>query len=314
MKKLSLILVMYLACLSTWASIPTEEGLLKNLNNQSINGNTVTLKFVVAKQGDDKTSSEDLDYYKLVLTNEVAPQVFQIRYSNSQMLLNQIVDLKYISNLSQFVKNEKEIDKSLFYAVLSLITLNNSDPIESFLSKNGTYITKNKSLMNEEKMKLLRQYRAYLANNKGKGDLNSPLNPTDPALRTRNLELFKESTYRKSSNIKLVKENNEFLWKADWKPLVVYFTNEERRLRFLSFVNPDQEVKFELSEYVSFNGSNEIAKVINLKDSSGQAYKIQIYSQEIKSSTKEKSLLERFEEAKKQAPKIENKTSHSFLM
>jgi len=313
MKVIVLILICLITSTMAFASIPTEEGLLRNLNNQSINGNTVTLKLAVVKQEESKTTTEELEYYKLVLTNEENPQVFQIKYSNSQMLLNQIVDLKYISNLSQQIRSDKNIDRNIFYSALALISLNNSTPFENTLAKNGVNIVKNKNLINEEKMKLLRQYRSYLSTNKGKGEVNSPLNPTDPAVRSKNLEVFKENTYKKSGNIKLVRENNEFFWRADWKSLVGLFSNEERRLRSIKFNNSEIETSIDLSDYVSFNGVNEIPKNIYIKDLSGQNFKVQIYAEEVKSSNKEKSLLERFEEAKKQAPKNLENENKSFM-
>lgn len=313
MKAIVLMLIFLIQTTMIFAAIPTEEGLLRNLNNQSINGNTVTLKLAVVKQEETKTSNEELEYYKMVLTNEENPQVFQIKYSNSQMLLNQIVDLKYISNLTMQIKSEKNPDRSLFYSALALVALNNSVPLENTLIKNGVNVVKNKNLINEEKMKLLRQYRSYLSTNKGKGEVNSPLNPTDPAIRSKNLEVFKENTYKKSGNIKLIRENNEFYWRADWKNIVGLFSNEERRLRSIKFNNGEVETSIDLSDYVSFNAVNEIPKNIYVKDLSGQNFKIQIYAEEVKSSSKEKSLVERFEEAKKQAPKNLGNENKSFM-
>ncbi|MGZ3808432.1 MAG: hypothetical protein ACXVCE_10120 [Bacteriovorax sp.] len=301
---------------SAMGSVPTEEGLLKNLNNAGIPGNLITIKAMI--QGATPAAPAEIDsgktdFYKFVISLENPNLIsfFQVAYSNGQMLTSQIKDVKYVPDLLAAIKREKSPEKGLFYSVLMMLATNRAQGVETFLEKSGVQIVKNKNILNEEKMKLLRAYRTYLANNKGKGDANSPLNPADPQNKAKVIELFRANTFERSKNIELAKLDNEFVWKVDWKAVQAYFTNEERRLRKIEYSNGESASKLEATDYVLFNGTNELPKYITFKDSKGQTAKIQILSLETKTN-REKKLSERYEEAKKSASSA-NAESFSFL-
>lgn len=71
-----------------------------------------------------------------------------------------------------------------------MLTTNRSQGVEVFLEKNGVSVVKNKTILNEDKMKLLRAYRTHLVNSKGKGDAGSPLNPEDPKIKEKDFGSF----------------------------------------------------------------------------------------------------------------------------
>lgn len=302
--------------LKIFAAVPTEEGLLKNLNNAGIPGNLITIKTMI--QGapiGNVTESEGTktEYYKFVISleNPGTVSLLQVAYSNAQMQNSQIRDVKYISDLVTAIKREKSPERGMFYAALVMLATNRSTGMEAFLEKGGVQIVRNKNLLNEEKMKLLRAYRTYLATNKGKGEANSPLNPADPQNKAKVLELFRANTFERSKNIELAKVDNEFMWRVDWKSVQAYFSNEERRLRKLEYTNADLNTRLDANEYVMFNGTNELPKFIFVKDTKGQTTKMQVLGLDTKTN-REKKLTERYEEAKKAAPQgqVEN---FSFL-
>ena len=318
--KILLSFVLLVASLALVAAVPTEEGLLRNLNNADIPGNMITVKAIIQNTSPAigavaETEISKADYYKFVFSieNPNAVSLLQVTYSSSQMMNNQIKDVKYVPDLLSAIKKEKSPEKGMFYAVMMMLTTNQSAGVESFLEKGGVQIVRNKNILNEEKMKLLKTYRTYLANNKGKGDANSPLNPADPQNKAKVLELFRANTFQRSKNVELVKNDNEFLWKADWKTVKGYFSNEERRLRVMEFGSGDSLMKLEANEYVLFNGTNELPKFILFRDLKGQSAKLQVLSLETKKNH-EKKLSERFEEAKKnvQTTKV-GETNYSFL-
>lgn len=306
--------------ISVLGAVPTEEGLLKNLNNAGIPGNLITIKGMVQNSSlavgtVADTEGPKADFYKFVLSleNPNVVSLFQVIYSNGQMQNNQIREVKYIPDLLLAIKREKSPEKGMFYAILMMLTTNNSLGVEAFLEKGGIQIVRNKDILNEDKMRLLRTYRTYLTKQKGKGDANSPLNPTDPQNKAKVLELFRANTFLRSKNIELVKIDNEFLWKADWKSAKGYFTNEERRLRVMEYATGDVSIKLEAQDYILFNGTNELPKFISFKDSKGQTAKMQILGLDT-ITNKEKKLSERYEDARKNVPANNNgETSYSFL-
>ena len=309
MKLLAFYMTLFFS-IGLYAAVPTEEGLLKNLNNAGIPGNLITIKALV--QGPE-IEGVKTDYYKFLISleNPNAISLVQIAYSNGQMLNTQMKDIKYLPDMVAAIKKEKSVERGMFYAALVMLATNKAQGMEAFLEKNGVQIVKNKNILNEEKMKLLRSYRTYLANNKGKGDANSPLNPQDPQAKAKVIELFRANTFERAKNIELTKIENEFVWKADWKSTQGLFTNEERRLRRLDYVNGDVSVRLDAIDYIMFNGTNELPKLIFVKDSKGQTSKMQIIGLDTKTN-REKKLSERYEELKKTllSPTVDN---YSFL-
>lgn len=309
-------LVLCMLSLNLLASVPTEEGLLKNLNNADLPGKNITIKMQVQQQVADKVlagpENEKMDYVKLVLSldNANAIGLLQVTYNNSQMQNSQIKDVKYIPDLLGQIRREKQIEKSMFYAVMMMLATNYSQGMEAFLEKNGVSIVKNKAILNEDKLKLLRAYRSFLINNKGRGDAGSPLNPEDPKNREQIVNLFRSNTFKRANNIELIKLDNEFMWKVDWKNIQGYFTNEERRFRALDYSTMEAHVKLEATSYLLFNGVNELPKYLTLKDSKDTTYKLQVLGLDNKIKA-EKRLSDVWEDLKKLSPSVEN--SYSFL-
>ena len=295
MKVFSQLLVVFMFSFTVHASVPTEEGLLRNLNNADLPGQFITVKTMI----ESLSESDKKDYVKFQIALDGASNValLQTTYSNGQMFNSQIKNVKYFPDLLSQIKKEKNPDKSLFYSVLMMLTSNRSQGMEVFLEKNGVEVVKNKNILNEEKMKLLRAYRSYLVNSKNKGDMGSPLNPEDPKNKEKILELFRSNTFERVKNIELVKKDNEFMWKVDWKSTQGFFSNEERRFRAVEYSTADMQIKIEASNYLLFNGTNELPKFMNVKDSTGQLYKIQTLSMDVKRS--DKRLSEAYQEIKR---------------
>ena len=314
-------LLLFLVSFTAFSSVPTEEGLLKNLNNEGITGNIITIKALVQNTSGILSAPTEMeaaskpDFYKFIISleNKNAVALLQVGYTSSQMLNTQIRELKYVPDLLAAIKREKTPEKGLFYSVLMMLTTNRSQGIEAFLEKSGVQITRNKNILNEDKIKLLRNYRTYLANNKGKGDANSPLNPSDPQSKARVVELFRANTFQRSKNIELIKMENEFMWQVDWKAVKVYFSNEERRLRIMEFSSGNTVMRMTAKDYTQFNNINELPKFITFRDLQGVSSKMQILSLDIKNN-REKSLPERYDEFKKTLPANKNgEASYSFL-
>jgi hypothetical protein len=272
----SIILKIVLALMissSVFASVPTEEGLLRNLSNADLPGSFITVKMMVQSLSEQEKS----EYLKIQLALEGTRIIaLQTIYSNGQMLNSQVKSAKYIPDLLTQIKREKVPERSLFYGVMMMLTTNRSAGFEAFLEKNGVSVVKNKTILNEDKMKLLRAYRAHLVNSKGRSDAGSPLNPGDPKAKEKVLELFRANTFERAKNVELVKKDNEFMWKVDWKSAQGFFSNEERQFREIDYNTGvgDAQIKIEASNYLLFNGTNELPKYLNMKDSKGNLFKL----------------------------------------
>lgn len=295
-------LMIFIGCFFSvllFASVPTEEGLLRNLNNSNLPGNLITIKANIIKGEGART-----DYYKFILGLDGALiGLYQINFSNPQMLANQVQDIKYIPDLIAALRKEKSLDKGLFYGALVMLATNRSSAMEVFLEKNGIAITKNKDIINQEKLDLLKTYRSYLTTYKGKGETNSPLNPADPKEKAKILEVFKSSIYQRAKNISLTKIENEFFWEVDWRNVKGFFTNEDREMRSIIYTAVDASARIDATNYISFNNNNRFPKYMTYKDTSGEQFKITVQSEDIKKSP-DFNFHARFEESKKLNAKL----------
>ncbi len=308
--KLMNALIFWLLTSPLFAAVPTDEGLLRNPNNSELAGSIVTLKAEIRKlaEGVDR-----VDYYKFVFSFEDKISLFQINYSGSQMLNTQIQDLKLFEDLKKEVTKDRSVDRGMFYATISMLALNEPQIMEVFIERTGSSIIKNKQLINEDKIKLLRLYKNYLLSKSGKGEASSPLNPESAEAKARVVEIFKSNTFNRSKNIELVRESGQYLWRADWKTVRAFFTNEEKRLRYIEFVDLNANAKIEVQDYALLNNVNEFPRTILIKDSRGEQYKLTFYFEEVKSK-QEKTLGDRFKEASKNMQKqIDPKEIFSFV-
>jgi hypothetical protein len=297
--KFFLSLICSISIFTTFAAIPTEEGLLKNLNNPSPMPGQTIVKFKVTSAEEGKPEA----FYKVTLTNENPNtiQVLQQKFNGVQMNNTQLKDVKYEADLVSKIRREKASEKTLFYSSLMFLVFNKGTGIESLIEKNGGAVTKTRTMYNEEKLRLLRNYKVFLASGKSKSEADSPLNPQDPKEKQRVQDLFRSNSLRPSPNVQLTKLGSEFLWTADWKSVVGYFSNEERRLRILDLQATDAAAKVEFDQYGILNGVNEFPKTMAVVTKDGAIYRIQILGVESRGN-KEKPILSKVEELKKIFP------------
>lgn len=285
-----------LFALKTTAAIPTEEGLLKNLNNSAPQVGQTIVRFKVTSTDESKGDT----YYRVILSNENpnSVQVLQQKYAGAQMTAAQLKDVKYEADLFARIKRDTVNEKTTFYSTLGFLVFNKGTGLESIIEKSGGSILRTRSQYNDDKLRLLRQYKGYLSSSKSKGDADSPLNPQDPKEKQRVQELFRSNSLRPSPNVKLTKMGPSFMWHADWKNVHGYFSNEERRLRILEITSSDSPLKIEMEQYGILNGINEFPKTMAMQTKEGIIYRIQILGVESKGN-KEKSVLLKYDELRK---------------
>lgn len=288
-------IVFFLLSFSVFGSIPLEQGLLRNLSNAEMDGNIGSLKFEISPI----ENSETKEFVKLIVSNEGDnPAILVARYAQSSMANNTLLGTELISDTISFSKKDSLLDKRFFMAIISMLTTNKSAPIESLLSKAGVQVTTNASQLSEEKMGLLKEYRDYLKENPGSQDKGSPLVTAQGAERTRLTNLFRSNSFASSDKVELIKIEKEFYWKVDWKGALALFTNEERRLRKFEVLDGTQKASIEMTDYILANSINEFPKQMQVTDSTGKVWKINLLGYETKVN-RDKKLAARFEDYKK---------------
>jgi hypothetical protein len=325
MKKLSLFIITSLFLFnSAYAAKPTLEGLFRNSNSPELDGNLVVVKVMVEESSENRasqaisTEEQDLKtpmnpkFYKFIfsLEDEKLTQLLQVEYKNNLMNKNDLKKSLYFKNITEKIKEDAYTERSLFYSLLMMFSLNKSDGMKNILQKYGSHFIDNKGLMNAEKIQLMDQYKKYLSAIKEdktlKEELVSPLRPEDIEEKEKVNTLLKEPMYKNNDSVSLVKEGRHFFWQMNLETIRASFTNEEHRLHRFELDSSEGNIVGNFGDYILFDGRHELPKIIVLKDKSERQFKIRFLSFK-NFVNKGKNLLERAIDYKKLIEEVELK-------
>ena len=223
-------------------------------------------------------------YFKIIFSKEKegVTQFLQAEYENSTMKNSSLLKTRYFPDLKAILENNVQVERNLFYSIVSMYALNDSRFISNFLSKHGEGYQSNQLVLNEEKFKLLDEYRSYLSAIKGdealKETRESPLNPEDEEKGKLVKEVLKTAMYKPSDRIKLERKGGDFFWRVDLQSVQAYFTNEKHQLKTLEVTTPSGNLSMNLSDYILFDGIHELPKDIYFRDLADRHFRIRFLS------------------------------------
>lgn len=288
-----LVIVICLTVSSTLlASYPSIEGLFRNSNNKDVQGNFSVLRLEIKEEKNNEASSEIVkeisdkprtpDYIKYIFSTETnkAPKLLQIQYNHKKMMSNAIKRVAFFPNVSEVITSDENFDRGLFYSVLLMFGLNDSKVISDILKKEDVTFKKNTELMNQDKIALLEDYKKYLIeikeNTESKDELESPLSPSNVDKLKEVKEILKSSMYKRSENLRLIRQNGKFYWKLELEKISALFDNDTHRILELDITSEEMSVKLKFANYMLLNGINEMPSDISYVTSRGKNFKIKI--------------------------------------
>lgn len=288
---------------SSSAAIPTSESLFRNGNNKNISGNFVVLKFEINEHSTNeeknliKSSAKDIQeeqlmmrekypvrYAKLIfsLEKDETVQLLQVMYSDNEMKSSSLNKVNYIKNLNQFISNDPNVERTLFYSLLMMFSLNDSSGMANVLKSHNQKFVANESLLNVDKKNLLERYKIYLlAIKKDKTlveELISPLKPEEPEERAKISQILNSSMYNKVNDVSLIRENRKFFWKVNYENFLALFNHETHRLNKINFTSNLGTLEGVFGDYILFDGIHELPKISLLKRLDGKSFKIRMLS------------------------------------
>ncbi len=284
------ILISFLFSLSIFASHPTTEGLFRNGNNPDVSSDLVVVKMMIseevsevllekesqeADENEEKIVTEEKKkeplYVKYLLSVEEGRpvQLLQVIYSKGRMNDEDIVDLKYYSNLESKIKKSNP-KLAIYYSILSSLALNRSKEMSSFLKLVSSEYKPNNELINKERLALYSRYKSYLTLVKNdeaiKETMDNPLRPEDPEVREAVNEILKKPFLNKDNHLTLRKAQEGYEWYLKNDVLEGSFDSDTLRMEKLIYRKNDKEMKLSFDDYILFNGTHELPKNINIKD------------------------------------------------
>lgn len=309
-------LSLFFCSFSLFAAVPTMEGLFRNGVNEAISGNLVVFDLLVTEQPKIQEVEEKPkeNFLKLVFfqDDDKSTKVFQFQYPDSQMNDQRISHFAKVLNLSGKLKNDPNTERVVFFSILNMIGLNNSNPITYVLKKYNQDFRYNREILNGEKLALYRQYKSFISD-KERNTKESPLNPLKQEDKARVDELVKSSIYRQTGNVKLIKRDGEFYWFIDLSRSSALFSNNNHLIKEMKILLPKGSIELDFDDYISFNGAHMVPGQIMIKDSNERLYKIKITGFNI-SQTNSSKIEEKYKDVQIMgASPAENSFPSSFL-
>jgi hypothetical protein len=273
------ILLWILSLTSVLSAVPTMEGLFRNGSNEVIPGNLVVFDLMVTEQPKiQETEGKAKEHFlKLIFfqQDDKSIDLYQFQYPDSQMSEKKIVRFAKVSNISGKLKREMNIERSVFFAILKMIGLNNSNSISYILKKYNPDFKYNREILNWEKMALYKEYKNYLLE-KDKTLKSSPLNPLRTEDKERVENLLKSSMFRNTGDVKLIKKDWDFYWLVELDRASALFSNDNHNLKEIRMQFPKGIMEIDFDEYISINGMQPVPSQIMIKDLNERFYKIKI--------------------------------------
>jgi len=319
--KNKMILICLLTVVNIYGSVPTTESLFRNNNNSDVQATLVMVTLQaekdINKSALDSVSSEESNIEsEAILANEKKTQkvnlkylftvneseqveAVRVTYKTGKMDDENIIDVKFYKNLTTDVLNSTE-HKALLLSLLSSLALNRSQEMSAFLKKVSKNYKTNQELVDPEKKALYSKYKKYLKLVKEdealKESLENPMDPKDEDIK-KTVEMIKERPFlQKDESVSLEKKESHFLWKVDLDVVDAIFDGKTQRLLRLDYTEPDNKLSISLDDYILFNGSNELPKIIKL-DTQDYTYNLRT-SSHVQLNLGTKSMWNRFNEYK----------------
>ena len=267
--------------LISWPSygLPTPEGLLRNANNKQPTGNTATVEFMIEELrgieegGRIAEGNGGIGYYKMFIGfhEDNIRSLLQVNYGGNSMKDEDIRAVYFFRNMETTILNEISIERTLFYSLMAMMTVNNSSLLSKVLQKISPYFQTNKELMNKRKADFYKRYKEYLlAKQRGSVVGSSPMNPSDPRVG----EIMKEPMYANSERVSLIRRGREFYWRVDLGDTNLFFTNEQHRFSELSYGNTLGRFSIRTGEYARLDGTHELPKEMLFSSLNGKHYRL----------------------------------------
>ena len=292
---------------NVFSAYPTAEDLFKNTGNQEVAGNQIILKFQV-EESDEKKANNELEgdlsnkdaikseipealslekhdkletkylTWTFSLRRESKIELFQEVYSNSAMKNPHLELVNYLGDYHSKIRDEKNLERSLFYAIISSLVLNDSRGMVEFLTKHEPSFLSNNMLLNREKIKQLEKYKSFLAEKKDKS-LPTPLpaSEEDSSNKKKQMdEMMNMSMYQKNNQVSLQRLEGNFFWMVNLPNFKAYYKNENRDLYKVDFNSETDNITTVMGNYMLFDGIHQLPKRILFKTANGRNFIIRI--------------------------------------
>lgn len=304
--------------LSSFASGPNMEGLFRNLSSGDATGNVQILKLrmVPLEIDGQKENSEESKYIKMVFSIEDSQvDLFQLEYKNANFSDSEVVRVRHFPSLNKVVMSDGNIERSIFYGLLSMFATNLSKPLVFVLRKLDPDFLLNSNILNEEQVRIYSKQRRHLVSVRSgatQASAPSPLRPATDDEKKKISETMNQDMYKKSENVNLVRENNNFYWQIKLSKIEALFSNKDFSILKLKIMQKESNYEYSFANYTMMSGESFLPQKIIYKNPNDKLFETQIFSFESVTATKQK-IVERYKSLEEKSAKQKATANNSAM-
>ena len=258
----------FLLPLRVFSAIPSVEGLFKNLNNKPVTEKLVTVKAKVKTDYlTEKDASQTKEYYLKVMIfqrNDFQIDILHAIYTSPDFNSKSIVDYKYTEDINSVVAKGQEDITLSFDAILTMLGTNNALVMTSLMKKRNNDFVGDKDVLNQDKIKLLESYLAFLKSGQPVDSISNPMKGKTDAEKVKLEELLSTRFYKPQATTKMTKIGKDIFWVLKLENVDAFFDAETLRLVKMKANMFDQIVLYDFSNYILMDGSHEFPKTISV--------------------------------------------------
>lgn len=279
------IILLFFITTQALAYVPTVESLFRNGSNPDITMNGVSLTISVRRiQPGETVPSAAEDFYKIFFHKGQGDslKVSQTKYMDNSFTESALVHKVHYNHFgaNTLKSGVEQVEKGLFYALLSSLALNNGSQMVNYLKFLGIPAKLNNEIINRQKIDVLASYKSYLAainrdRNARKTEVN-PLNPDDANARERVNQIMDESMYIDTKHVKLGKDEGSMAWLAMINSFEAVVSYQKREVQKIKYKISAGEFEVVCSEYWLANGTHQMPRYMKIKNFNGELYQVEV--------------------------------------
>ena len=262
--------------------------MLRNGDNVDIGKNTLVAKLQIEKTANSIESKNEIivkdEFLKYVIynENEKSSQLVELKYIDKTFNLNKLYDINVIpfQSLNNISKNKEKIEQRFYFALMGILLTNNGRLMIEFLQEQGIKVSSNAELLDQNKLKLLKEYKTYLdrkKKDKDNVDLKNPLSPEDDEQKSKVSEVLQKPLIREDGIVKRHKNGHYFGWVVESEKMSFIF-NDNHQLEEIKLVTLAGELTANLGKYILHGANFQFPEFVKIKVGNGEEFKITLSS------------------------------------
>ncbi len=279
-------LLIVFVSLSAHSYVPTVESLFRNGNNPDLTQNAamVTLKITPVNPLAEKNEQAQgqSTWVKIIYHLGAGGRIklSQLTYKNAGFVDSSAESKVFFSELSpnSFDQSVEMSERGLFYSIMNSLIINDGSFITQFLKTRGINVALNRELINQEKKQLLEKHRLWLIKTKGgrqKEAEESPLTPVSAIEREKVNQTMALPMYASTGQMGLVRFEGEAAWNVKADAFEAWVGDSNRDLKQIVYKTSSGETEFVAKDYIKYNGTTPMPRLIVFKNSKDQYYNIE---------------------------------------